>query len=181
MLSRFEIAIDDVTDSVKVQNPLDVMFGECDDGNMLLSLIKNAKESHRNINQGWLHQLGQSGDEAERCDARQTFFNMLQIYMIHKLCNQEQFESISPGKMHSILNLHGCPRRLKIRDGEKYRVRFGPPLSLKKSMCHHFCLSYKTYNSKYTELKTRPSKNNERFLERLKELQEGFDEIREAS
>lgn len=42
-------------------------------------------------------------------------------------------------------------------------------------------MSYKTYNSKYTELKTRPSKNDERFLERLKELKEGFDEIREAS
>lgn len=194
VLSRFEIAIDDVTDSVKVQNPLDVMFGECDDENMLLSLIKNTKESHSNINQGWMHQFGQSGDEAEaeRCDARQTFFNMLQIDMIHKLCNQEQFESISPGDMYSILNLHDCPRRLKIRDGEKNRVYyfiffFGEMIDSahrshwRKSMCHHFCMSYKTYNSKYTELKTRPSKNDERFLERLKELKEGFDEIREAS
>lgn len=194
VLSRFEIAIDDVTDSVKIQNPLDVMFGECDDENMLLSLIKNTKESHSNINQGWMHQFGQSGDEAEaeRCDARQTFFNMLQIDMIHKLCNQEQFESISPGDMYSILNLHDCPRRLKIRDGEKNRVYyfiffFGEMIDSahrshwRKSMCHHFCMSYKTYNSKYTELKTRPSKNDERFLERLKELKEGFDEIREAS
>lgn len=194
VLSRFEIAIDDVTDSVKVQNSLDVMFGECDDENMLLSLIKNTKESHSNINQGWMHQFGQSGDEteAERCDARQTFFNMLQIDMIHKLCNQEQFESISPGDMYSILNLHDCPRRLKIRDGEKNRVYyfiffFGEMIDSahrshwRKSICHHFCMSYKTYNSKYTELKTRPSKNDERFLERLKELKEGFDEIREAS
>lgn len=192
VLSRFEIAIDDVTDSVKVQNPLDVMFGECDDENMLLSLIKDTKESHSNINQGWMHQFGQFGDEAERCDAGQTFFNMLQIDMIHKLCNQEQFESISPGDMYSILNLHDCPRRLKIRDGEKNRVYyfiffFGEMIDSahrshwRKSMCHHFCMSYKTYNSKYTELKTRPSKNDERFLERLKELKEGFDEIREVS
>lgn len=59
-----------------------------------------------------------------RCDTRQTFFNMLQIDMIHKLCNQEQFENISPGDMYSILNLHDCPRRLKIRDGEKNRVYY---------------------------------------------------------
>lgn len=194
VLSRLEMAIEDVSDSVKIHNPLDVMFGECDDENILLSLVKSAKESNDSINQGWIHQFEQPAEEpeSERCDTRLTFFNMLQIDMIHKLCNQEQFENISPGDMYSILNLHDCPRRLKIRDGEKNRVYyfiffFGEMIDSahrshwRKSMCHHFCMSYKTYNSKYTELKTHPSKNDERFLERLRELKEDFEEIREAS
>ena len=114
-LSHLEMAIEDVSDSVKVQNPLDVMFGECDDENTLLSLVKSAKESNDSINQGWIHQFEQPAEkpESEHCDTRLTFFNMLQIDMIHKLCNQEQFENISPGDMYSILNLHDCPAVLK--------------------------------------------------------------------
>lgn len=194
VLARLEMAIEDVSDSVKIQNPLDVMFGECDDEIMMLSLITKAKESTGNVNQGVVHQSHRpiEASKSEPCDTKQTFFSMLQIDMIHKLCNQEQFESISPGEMYSILNLHDCPRRLKIREGEKNRVYyfiffFGEMIDSahrahwRKSMCHHLCMSYKTYNSKYTELKSRPSKNDERFLERLKELKEDFDELSEAS
>lgn len=102
------------------------MFGECDEENMMLSLITKAKESTGNVNQGVVRQSQRpiEASKSDSSDTKQTFFSMLQIDMIHKLCNQEQFESISPGEMYSILNLHDCPRRLKIRDGEKNRVYY---------------------------------------------------------
>ncbi len=48
-------------------------------------------------------------------------------------------------------------------------------------MCHHLCMSYSTYNSKYTELRSRPSKKDEKFLEKLDDLKEQFEDLREAS
>lgn len=197
-LSSLEIAIEYVNDAVKVQNPLEIMFGVSEDEDSLLSLIANAKSTEEVINRIWDEQ-NDFGTEIEQNEVSEasnrqlpTFFNMMQVDMIHKLCNKEQFEDISPGDMYSIFNLHDCPRRLKVRSGEKNRVYyfiffFGEMIDTshramwRKSMCHHFCMSYKTYNSKYTELKTKPSKKDERYLERLDELKEDFEELREAS
>lgn len=49
-LSSLEIAIEYVNDLVKVENPLDVMFGDSDEENSLLSLIKGAKSTDDIIN-----------------------------------------------------------------------------------------------------------------------------------
>ena len=111
ILSHLEMAIEDVADSVKVQNPLDVMFGECDDENLLMSLVMKSKEADSGNNRNSLQQSEPTIDTTigGQCDTGHTFFNMYQVDMIHKLCNQEQFENISPGDMYSILNLHDCP------------------------------------------------------------------------
>lgn len=197
-LSSLEIAIEYVNDLVKVENPLDVMFGDSDEENSLLSLIKGAKSTDDIINRIWEHDFD-SEDKADSKDETETdrpnlptFFNLLQVDLIHKVCNNEQFEHISPGDMYSIINLQDCPRRLKVRSGEKNRVYFfifffGEMIDAshramwRKSMCHHLCMSYSTYNSKYTELRSRPSKKDEKFLEKLDDLKEQFEDLREAS
>lgn len=197
-LSSLENAIDYVNDLVKVENPLDVMFGNSDEENSLLSLIRGAKSTDEIINRIWEHD-SYSDDKADSKDETETdksnlptFFNLLQVDLIHKVCNNEQFEHISPGDIYSIINLQDCSRRLKVRSGEKNRVYFfifffGEMIDTshramwRKSMCHHLCMSYSTYNSKYTELRSRPSKKDEKFLEKLDDLKDQFEDLREAS
>lgn len=196
-LSSLEIAIEYVNDLVKVENPLDVMFGESVGENSLLSIVSSAKSPEEVMDRIWNHKFDDEdtneSDNSENFKPQlPTFFNMVQVDLIHKLCNNEQFENISPADMYAIFNLHDCPRRLKVRSGEKNRVYyfiyfFGEMIDTshramwRKGMCHHFCMSYSTYNSKYTELRSRPSKKDEKFLEKLDDLRDQFEDLREAS
>lgn len=56
-LSSLEIAIEYVNDSVKVENPIEVMFGDSEDENSLLSLIKGAQSPEEIMNKIWEHRL----------------------------------------------------------------------------------------------------------------------------
>ena len=51
----------------------------------------------------------------------------------------------------------------------------------RKNMYCHLCMTYCTYNSKYTQLLSRQSKKDERFLKRHDDLKEQFEDLRETS
>lgn len=55
------------------------MFGECDDENMMLSLITMTEESNSNVHHEREYQspLPVDVSKSERCDTKQAFFSML--------------------------------------------------------------------------------------------------------
>lgn len=110
------------------------------------------------------------------------YFDMGVVSAIHKLCNDEQFESISELDLYSILNNQPCLATLKIKSGEKTRVcyllhRLSERLKCvgktewRNEMLSKLNISQSYYASKYKEPESDiPSRKSEEFAGELREI-----------
>lgn len=110
------------------------------------------------------------------------YFDMGLVSAIHKLCNGEQFESVSELELYAILNNHPTMATLKIKSGEKTRVchlihrlseqiKGAEKVTWRGDMLRKLEISESYYSSKYREpVSEIPSQKSEQFAKELKSI-----------